>query len=292
MPTVLSRDGYGLYYEDTSTGIPIVLVHEFAGNHASWEPQVRAFSRRYRVIACAARGYPPSAVPDDPDAYSQMHAVNDVIDVMNAAGISKAHVVGLSMGGFTALHLGLHHPNRLRSITVAGAGYGALEADQAAFSHASMTAADLFSTQGSENYAPIYASAPARIPFQLKDPQGWQAFARALGHHNAVGAALTLRGVQARRPTLDGLTDRLRTLQTPALIIAGDEDDHALEPALFLKRHVPMSGLLVLPKTGHTINLEEPDAFNRAVLDFIATVEAGRWLPRDPRSRGDILKTS
>jgi pimeloyl-ACP methyl ester carboxylesterase len=292
MPEALSRDGYRLYYEDTGTGVPIVLIHEFAGNHASWEPQVRAFSRRYRVIVGAARGYPPSAVPDDFDAYSQNHAVNDVIDIMDAAGIEQAHIVGLSMGGFTTLHLGLNYPQRARSLTIAGAGYGAFRAEQAVFIQASRAAAEQFLTLGSKQYAPIYATAPARIPFQIKDPRGWQEFADALGQHSALGSALTLLGVQARRPALDDLTDQLATMNQPTLIIAGDEDDHALQPAIFLKRWLPASGLLVLPKTGHTINLEEPDRFNRAVLDFIATVDAGRWSSRDSRSTGAILKTS
>lgn len=292
MPSTQSRDGYRLHYEDTGSGVPIVLIHEFAGNHASWEPQLSAFARRHRVLACAARGYPPSDVPDDPDAYSQDHAITDVIDVMDAAGVDRAHVIGLSMGGFTALHLGLRHADRLRSVTIAGAGYGALPDDREAFVHASLAAADQFLALGSAQYGPIYAQAPARIPFQVKDPLGWQRFADALCQHDARGAALTLRGVQARRPVLDGLQDALRTMRVPALIIAGDEDDHALQPALFLKRLLPASGLLVLPKTGHTLNLEEPAAFNHAVLDFVATVDAGRWLPRDPRSVGDVLKTS
>ena len=293
MPAAQSRDGYHLHYEETGSGVPIVLIHEFAGNHQSWEPQLRAFSRRHRVVTYAARGYLPSDVPRDSEAYSQDHAIDDALAVMDAAGIDRAHVVGLSMGGFTALHMGLRHAHRLLSITIAGAGYGALSADRALFAEASLAAADQFLAQGSAQFGPVYAAGAARIPFQVKDPRGWQEFANALSQHDAIGAALTLRGVQARRPVLDhGLEDALRAMRVPALIVAGDEDDHALQPALFLKRLLPVSGLLVLPKTGHTINLEEPAAFNQAVLDFVASVQAGRWLPRDPRSVGSVLKTS
>jgi pimeloyl-ACP methyl ester carboxylesterase len=89
------------------------------------------------------------------------------------------------------------------------------------------------------------------------------------------------------------LEDELKRLAVPILIVAGDEDDNSLAPSIFLKRTIPASGLLVLPKTGHTLNLEEPDAFNRALAEFFAQVTAGRWLPRDPRARPDeILKTS
>jgi pimeloyl-ACP methyl ester carboxylesterase len=102
-----------------------------------------------------------------------------------------------------------------------------------------------------------------------------------------------MRGVQATRPSLYDLEDQFKRLALPTLIVAGDEDDNSLQPSIFLKRTIPASGLLVLPKTGHTINLEEPDRFNWALAEFFAQVAAGRWLPRDPRARPDeILKTS
>ena len=76
MPYAEADDGR-LYYEDTGSGTPIVFVHEFAGDLRSWEPQVRALARRHRCITFNARGYPPSDVPDDPKAYSQMVAADD-----------------------------------------------------------------------------------------------------------------------------------------------------------------------------------------------------------------------
>ncbi len=292
MPTALTHDGYRLHMEEAGQGSPVVFVHEFAGDHLSWEPQLRAFARRHRCIAYAARGYPPSDVPRDPAAYSQENAVRDIVSALDAAGVDSAHVVGLSMGGFAALHFGLAHPERALSLTIAGAGYGALASGHAAFRDASLQAAERFEAQGSAGYGPVYAAGAARVQYQNKDPRGWQAFAEALARHDATGAALTLRGVQAGRPALDTLAGPLAKLAVPTLIIAGDEDDHALEPALFLKRTLPCSGLLVLPKTGHTLNLEEPEAFNRAVLDFISTVEAGRWTARDPRATGEVTKLS
>jgi len=290
MTAAITHDGYRLHVEETGQGSPVVFVHEFAGDHRSWEPQLRAFARRHRGVAYAARGYPPSDVPIDPAAYSQENAVRDLASVMTTCGIERAHVVGLSMGGFAALHFGLAHPGRVRSLTIAGVGYGALASGHAAFREASLQAAERFETLGSRGYGPTYAAGAARVQFQDKDPRGWQAFADALSQHDATGAALTLRGVQAARPALDTLAGPLGRLAAPVLIIAGDEDDHALEPALFLKRTLPASGLLMLPKTGHTLNLEEPEAFNRAVLDFIAAVEAGSWKARDPRATGAVMK--
>ena len=284
--------GVRLYYEEAGEGSPIVFVHEFGGTYRSWEPQLRAYARRHRCITFAARGYPPSDVPENVDAYSQTLAVQDIAAVMDAAGIERAHVVGLSMGGFAALHFGLDFPDRARSLVVAGAGYGAEKQYEAYFRGVSLEVAKQFEVHGSEQFAKTYALGASRVQFQNKDPRGWREFADLLGQHSAVGAANTMRGVQARRPSIYDLEDRLRTMPVPVLVVAGDEDDHCLQPGIFMKKTIPACGLLVLPKTGHTLNLEEPDHFNRFVGDFIAQVEAGRWPPRDPRATpAQIMKT-
>ena len=113
-----------LYYEEVGQGLPLVFVHEFAGEAQSWNPQMNFFARRYRAIAFNARGYPPSDVPDDVSAYSQAQAAADIVGVLDGLGIAKAHVCGLSMGGYATLHFGLSYPDRALSIAVAGAGYG------------------------------------------------------------------------------------------------------------------------------------------------------------------------
>jgi pimeloyl-ACP methyl ester carboxylesterase len=284
--------GVRLYYEEVGEGSPIVFVHEFGGTYRSWEPQLRAYARRHRCITFAARGYPPSDVPENVDAYSQTLAVQDIAAVLDAAGIERAHVVGLSMGGFAALHFGLDFPDRARSLVVAGAGYGAEKQYEAYFRGVSLEVAKQFEVHGSEQFAKTYALGASRVQFQNKDPRGWREFADLLGQHSGVGAANTMRGVQARRPSIYDLEDRLRTMPVPVLVVAGDEDDHCLQPGIFMKKTIPACGLLVLPKTGHTLNLEEPDHFNRFVGDFIAQVEAGRWPPRDPRATpAQIMKT-
>jgi len=286
-------DGVKLYYEESGSGTPIVFVHEFGGNYRSWEPQMRHFSRRHRCITFAARGYPPSDVPPLPDSYSQMRAVGDILAVMDAASVSKAHIVGLSMGGFAALHFGLEHPSHALSLVVAGAGYGAEKQYEAYFREVSLDVARQFETQGSEAFAKTYSLGASRVQFQNKDPRGWQEFATMLGQHSALGAANTMRGVQMRRPSIYDLEDRLKRMAVPTLIVVGDEDDHCLQPGVFMKKTIPACGLLVLPKTGHTLNLEEPGYFNRFVADFIGLAESGHWSPRDPRTMPhQIMKTS
>ena len=284
MPFATAVDGVRLYYEETGTGFPLLFIHEFAGDYRSWEPQVRYFSRRYRCFAYNARGYPPSDVPTDPAAYSQQRAVDDARAVLDHLGIAQAYVVGLSMGGFCALHLGLQQPARTRALVVAGAGYGAQPERREAFRREAELTARAFESEGAARVAERYAVGPARVQFQNKDPRGWAEFARQLAEHDSRGAALTMRGVQRERPSLYALTDSLRQLQVPTLLIVGDEDEGCLEPALMLKRTIPTAALAILPRTGHTCNLEEPALFNQLVADFLATVEAGRWTPRDPRS--------
>jgi pimeloyl-ACP methyl ester carboxylesterase len=284
MPMIMTGDGVGLYAETAGTGTAVLFIHEFAGDHRSWEPQVRHFARSYRCITYAARGYPPSGVPTDPSAYSQQRAVADAVAVLDGFGVETAHVVGLSMGGFTALHLALDHPERLMSAVVAGAGYGAQPERQDAFRAECEVIASAFETEGSERVASRYAVGPARVQFQKKNPRGWAGFAAALAEHSAVGSALTMRGVQAARPSLYALRDELAQVRTPVLLLAGDEDEGCLEPALMLKRTIPSAGLVILPHTGHTANLEEPGVFNEAVDRFLTAVERHAWPQRDPRS--------
>jgi pimeloyl-ACP methyl ester carboxylesterase len=201
-------------------------------------------------------------------------------------------VVGLSMGGFATLHFGFRHPQRARSLVVAGCGYGAERDKRETFRAEGLNIVASIREHGMQAFAERYAFGPTRVQFQNKDPRGWREFANLLGQHSAIGAANTMRGVQARRPSIYDLEARLRAMRVPVLVVVGDEDDHCLQPGIFMKKTIPACGLLVLPKTGHTLNLEEPDHFNRFVGEFIALVEAGRWLPRDPRAiPAQIMKT-
>ena len=284
MPTVTTDDGVRLYYEETGAGTPIVFVHEFAGDHRSWEPQVRHFSRRYRCITYSARGYPPSDVPNDMGRYSQARARDDIGCVLDGLAIKRAHVVGLSMGAFATLHFGLAYPARALSLALAGCGSGAHPAQYAQFQADARSLAGRMLGEGMASVAATYGQGPARVQFQAKDPRGFAEFSRMLAEHSAQGSANTMLGYQGRRPSLYALVEELAAIEVPTLIIAGDEDDITLEPSLFLKRVIRTAGLTVLPKTGHVINLEEPALFNQLLEGFFHQVESGRWAPRDARS--------
>ena len=291
MSWATTDDNVKLYYEEAGRGTPIVFVHEFGGDWRSWEAQMRHFARRHRCITFSARGFTPSDIPKDVEAYSQRRAVQDILCIMDTAGIDRAHIVGLSMGGFATLHFGLTAPERALSLTVAGAGYGAEKEHEAHFRNLALEVGRQFETLGSKEFAKTYAVGASRVQLQNKDPRGWLEFATQLGEHDSVGCANTMRGVQARRPSIYDLEVDLRKMTVPTLILVGDEDDHCLQPGIFMKKTIPASGLVVMPKTGHTLNLEEPERFNRDVGEFIAMVEAGRWGARDPRAIGsEIMK--
>jgi len=283
MPYAKTDDGVQLYFEETGSGHPVILVHEFAGDLRSYEPQMRHFGKRYRAVAYNARGFPPSDVPEHVSSYSQARAADDILAVLDHIGERKAHVVGLSMGGFATLHFGLRHPERALSLCIGGCGYGAEPDKKAKFQAECEAAAASFDTNWSEA-AKKYALGPTRVQFQNKDPRGWAEFAQQLHDGSSKGHALTMRGVQMKRPSLYELTGEMKAINLPTLIITGDEDDPCLEPALLMKRAIRTSALVVLPASGHTINIEEPEAFNRAVLEFLITVDEGRPHVRDPRS--------
>ena len=282
--TVVTSDGLKLHTESTGRGDSILFIHEYAGDHRSWEPQVRRFSRSHRCITYAARGYPPSHVPAAAGAYSQQHAVDDAVAVLNGLGVEEADVVGISMGGFAGLHLAMQHAARVRSLVIAGTGYGAHPSESPRFRKECEAIAGLIEESGIESFARRYLSGPARVQFQNKDPRGWEQLVRQLGEHSVDGAVRTMRGVQRLRPSLYSLEAELSGIEEPVLILAGDEDDGCLETSLWLKRIIPRSGLAVLPKSGHTLNLEEPDLVNAFIADFLSRVAAGVWEPRDARA--------
>ena len=289
MPHATADDGVKLYYEETGSGVPVLFVHEFAGDLRSWEPQLRHFGQRHRAIAYNARGYPPSDVPPDPASYSQDRAADDAAAVLDHLRIDKAHVVGLSMGGFATLHFGFRHAARARSLAVAGCGYGAEPGKREQFRAEGAKTVEFIRSQDMGVFAGKYAYGPTRVQFQNKDPRGFAEFQRMLAEHDATGAANTQLGVQRERPSLYDLTDEMRALRVPTLVLTGDEDWPCLLPGILMKQNIPTAALAVMPNCGHGINLEDPDGFNRIVGDFLAQVDAGRWPERDPRATAESI---
>ncbi len=286
MPKILVN-GIHLYYEEAGRGIPILFLHEFAGDWRSWEPQMRFFSSRYRAITFSARGYLPSDVPDSPEAYSQNLQVEDLKGLLDVLRIDQAHICGLSMGSYTTLLFGSNYPDRARSLTIAGSGYGSGKNRQE-FHQRVAEIADKMLQGGMKAVSEGYTQGAARVQLQNKNPRAWEEFRRQFEEHSAKGSAFTFLGVQRQRPSITDLGDQLQKMTPPVLIILGDEDELGIEGSFFMKRNISRAGLEVFPRSGHVVNLEEPERFNRSVLDFITAVDAGRWEPRDPRSLGEM----
>lgn len=273
----VNADGVRLYVEETGHGDPIVFAHELNSDYRGWEQQVRWFSRSHRCVTFNARGYPPSDVPGDPSMYGFPLVVHDIAAVVKSLGASKAHIVGSSMGAYAALHFGWMYRELAASLVVSGVGSGSPVADRAAWAAECEASARTYLEQGSPAVAEVIAQGPTRVQLLRKDPRGFQEFVSHLGEHSPEGKARTLVGYQARRPSLQNFEKEFSRLQIPVLLIAGDEDVPCLETNLWLKKTLPNAGLWICPNSGHAIHLEEPAAFNRAMGDFFAAVERGRW---------------
>jgi len=170
------------------------------------------------------------------------------------------------------------------SVTTLGAGAGSDPATREAFLNTTEAHATLFETAGTAAALKQRGISAARIPQMLKDPLGFAEFRRIHESHSGIGLALVLRGVQAKRPPVYDLEKELRRFRPPLFVMCGDEDDSSIGPALFIKRCCRNTRLWICPASGHTLNTEEPDTFNRNLLDFLTLVDSGGWKPRDPRS--------
>lgn len=276
MPRIAVND-VELYYEEAGSGEPILFIHEMAGDYRSWEPQLRHFSRNYRCIVYSARGYLPSGVPQGAGHYSQEQAAADAVGLLDALGIGKAHVVGLSMGSFATLQVGLSYPERALSLTIVGCGSGSDPATYPTNRQRYQTMGQAILDGGFAEFVESYSTGPYRQPFMRKDPRGWQEFHDRLAEHSAEGTAYTLMGVQGGRPSIYSLESRIAKIEVPALVISGDLDTPCVEPSIFLGRTMPRAGVSIYPRTGHTVNLEEPLRFNLELEAFLAAVRAGTW---------------
>lgn len=265
-------NGVDLYHEIHGRGEWLVLSHEFSGGSTSWRPQIESFATSYRVLVYNNRGYPPSTVPDDPKAYSQEQSVADLGGLLDHVGVERAVLVGFSMGGSIVLNFALAHPARVRALVLAGTGTGSIDKEQNARDFGPI--AERFLREGPAQVGEDYLRGPTRIQLLRKNPAAWQKLYAEFSELSPIGMAYTLRGVQLRRPTMFELEAGLRALRVPTLVIVGEEDAPALEPSRFLARTIPGATLRVLPGTGHTLQLEEPEVFNRAVLEFLATVDS------------------
>ncbi|OGA24172.1 MAG: hypothetical protein A3I01_13075 [Betaproteobacteria bacterium RIFCSPLOWO2_02_FULL_65_24] len=271
----VTSDGVRLYHETTGSGTPVVFIHEFAGSSRSFDAQVRELRRNHRCIAFNARGYPPSDVPEPVDAYSQDRAVQDVIELLDALQVERAHLVGVSMGAAAALQVALKFPQRVLSAVLVSIGTGS-DAPADTFQSSIEAIAALIDAQGMAGLAAHMSHSPGRRKLKEKNPEEFQRFIEQLSALSARGAANTMRGVQKRRAPVYVYEQALAGLAVPLLVVHGADDLDCRKPCEFIARTVPGAGLEIVPDCGHAVNLEEPWRFNRLCASFMDRVDATR----------------
>ena len=273
--SMASVNGVNLRYEETGEGAPLVWVHEFGGDLRSWEPQVRYFSRRYRVVTYNHRGYAPSTIPSAASDYSQNLLVEDLYQLLKHLELGPVHLGGCSMGANVARDFAIAHPEMMRSLILLGAGAGSVNREQ--FVQDEQAIAAGLERDGIASLVHHFEGVPNRASFKQKDPRGFAEFLRQVAEHDAQACAHLAREVLIKRKTVFELEAELKALRAPTLIMAGDRDAPSIEPSVVMREWIPHAGLVVFPGCGHVANLEEPGLFNLQVTEFLAAVEARRW---------------
>jgi pimeloyl-ACP methyl ester carboxylesterase len=265
-----SSHGVDLHFEESGKGPPIIFLNEFATDNKAWEPQIQDFSRAYRCIAVSPRGHILIDPPTDHDT-----ARRDVIALMDYLGVERAHLVGYSTGAYTALHVGLFHPERCISLAVTGCRWGS-PAGHDLLVHLCNDITRMFAEEHVDTTAYKCAQAAMKMSFKSKEPGGPAEFVQMLGEQPAFAAALKTLSLQLKRCTLWELELKLKALQIPLLVFVGDEDVVGLEGSLFLKKAIPGAELLIIPRAGHEIRSEERAIVNASLAEFFSVTQSGR----------------
>ena len=268
-------NGVTLCYEETGAGEPLVWAHEYGGDLRSWEPQVRHFCRRYRVITYNHRGYSPSTIPRSASGYSEDLLVEDLHQLLRHLALGPVHLGGCSMGANVARDFAITHPEMTRSLILLGAGAGSVNREQVVQEWEAIAAG--LERDGIQSLVKHFENVANRASFRQKDPRGFAEFLCQVGEHDAQACIHLAREVLIKRKTVLQLEPQLKALRVPTLIMAGDRDAPSIEPSVLMRDWIPNAGLVVFPKCGHTANLEEPALFNLQIAEFLAAVESDRW---------------
>jgi pimeloyl-ACP methyl ester carboxylesterase len=246
----LNRDGVDIHYEVHGEGRPLLLTHGFGASGRMWGPQIEAFSRRYQLILWDMRGHGHTDYPEDPAAYSETATVADMAAILDAVGAPRAIVGGLSLGGYMSLAFHLAHPERVEGLLIidTGPGYRKDEPRDGWNANALRTAA-IYETEGL-----------ARLERAGPEAQG-------AGHRSAEGIARAARGMLTQRDAR--VINSLPTIAVPALVVVGANDTPFLAASDYMAAKIPGAAKAVIPDAGHAANIDQPEAFNAAVIGFL-----------------------
>ena len=252
MPT-LTRDGVDLYYEVHGDGPALLLSHGYGATSQMWRGQVEALSKAHKLIIWDMRGHGASDSPDDPTAYGEAATVADMAALLDEAGAERAIIGGLSLGGYMSLAFHLAHPMRVRALLIidTGPGYRKDEAREGWNARALRTAAR-FEAEGLATLA--RAGVETRVG----------------AHRSAEGLALAARGMLTQRDSR--VIDNLPAIAVPTLVVVGADDTPFLAASDYMAAKIPGAKKVVIPNAGHAANIDQPEAFNGAVLEFLDEV--------------------
>lgn len=246
----LNRDGVEIYYEVHGEGPALLLTHGFSSTSQMWAGQIEPFSRRFKLITWDMRGHGQSDYPADPAAYSEAATVDDMAALLDAAGARSAVIGGLSLGGYMSLAFHRAYPERTRALLIidTGPGYKSDEA-RAAWNANALKTADRFDAKG------------------LGDLAQQSAERRLVRHRDATGLAHAARGMLTQWDSR--VIESLPGIAVPSLVVVGADDAPFLNASSYMAAKIPGAKLVTIPAAGHAANIDQPDAFNAAVLDFL-----------------------
>jgi len=261
-----TSDGVSIYYEEHGKGLPVVLAYGIGGNAGMWQPNVDALAARHRLILWEPRGHARSESPEDPARVTFGHWVLDLHDLLDHLKLDQAVVGGLSLGGGIATRFTLKHPDRVMALVVVDSSSAAgrpLSVDNLIMRARSikvtleggMDAMAAFAIASNPNVAGRLRMNPAA----RQEVLDYYRQLTPIGYANALRALIQM----------DYITDRLSEIQVPTLLVCGDED-LSLEPMRMMEQQVKDARFVLLSPAGHFGNRDQPEAFNRAVLDFLA----------------------
>ncbi len=267
-----AADGLKLWFEAKGEGQAVIWLHEFGGEPASWDFQLAHFCKNYRCITFAARGFRPSETPQETEMYGQRQATADVAAVLDHLNIFEAHLVGTSMGSFTALDFLLEHPGRVLSLTLVGNSSGPRTDDERERYRRDWVGYEIREREkfGGRGAVGVLERDPAYQAFQRKLPAVWRDYARRLSAQSLTGSLNILKTLHWDRRSIWADEARLRAITCPVLLAHGDEDYYLVaETNHYLEQVVPGARRILFESTGHLVNIERADLFNKLLDDHL-----------------------
>ena len=248
----LDRDGLHIWYEDHGKGPAVLLTHGYSATSRMWAPQVRGLAERFRLITWDLRGHGRSDSPDDPAVYSEKRCVGDMSAILDACGVERAAIGGLSLGGYLSLAFHLELPVRVRALLLFDTGPG------------------YRNEEGRRRWNALAESYARAFEERGLAALGSGAEVRAGEHRSARGLALAARGMLAQRDAR--VIDSLPEIRVPTLVLWGARDEAFFKPSEYMAAKIPAARRVILPGAGHAANLDQPQAFNVAVAEFLDSI--------------------